>query len=120
MSRAKVELYSRFTLGMIATAIYFLPLFWMVSTSLKPTDQIFQKPPVLFPTTIQIDSYRSILGLPTNRPEIYVNAGLYLRNSLFIALATTFLTLALAVCSAPQKLDTQYNQLWRSEKGAHR
>ena len=100
MSRARVELYSRFALGVLATAIYLMPLFWMVSTSLKPTEQILQKPPVLFPTSIQVDSYRSILGLHTNRPEIYINALLYLKNSLIIATATTLLTLVLAVPAA--------------------
>jgi multiple sugar transport system permease protein len=100
MSRAKVEIYSRFALGLVVTAIYLVPLFWMVTTSLKPTDQIFQKPPVLFPTSIQVDSYRSILGLPTARAEIYVNAIQYLKNSLIIATATTLLTLLLAVPAA--------------------
>ncbi len=100
MNRTKIELYSRFTLGIIATAIYLLPMFWMVSTSLKPTAQIFQKPPVLVPTSIQTESYRSILGLPTDRAEIYVNAVLYLKNSLIIALTTTLLTLVLAVPAA--------------------
>jgi multiple sugar transport system permease protein len=80
--------------------IYLVPLFWMVTTSLKPTDEVFQKPPVLFPKTIQIDSYKQILGLPTNRPEIYINAGLYLKNSLIIAVSTTLLTLLLAVPAA--------------------
>jgi multiple sugar transport system permease protein len=55
---------------------------------------------VLFPSAIQIDSYKQILGLPTDRPEIYINAGLYLRNSLIIALSTTLLTLLLAVPAA--------------------
>ncbi len=100
MSRARVELYARFALGVLVTAIYLLPLYWMVTTSIKPTEQIFQKPPVLFPTSIQVDSYRSILGLPTNRQEIYINAILYLKNSLIIATATTLLTLVLAVPAA--------------------
>jgi multiple sugar transport system permease protein len=100
MSRAKVEIYARFALGFLATAIYLIPLFWMVSTSLKPTQQIFQTPPVLFPTSIQVDGYRSILGLPTDRPEIYINALLYLKNSLIIATTTTLLTLGLAVPAA--------------------
>lgn len=100
MSRIKVEIYARFALGFIVTLIYLVPLLWMVSTSLKPTAEIFQNPPVLFPSSIQVDSYRSILGLPTNRAEIYINALLYLKNSLIIATATTFLTLVLAVPAA--------------------
>jgi multiple sugar transport system permease protein len=100
MTRSKIELYARFSLGLFATLVYLLPLFWMVTTSIKPTDEVFAKPPILFPKTIQIDSYKQILGLPTNRPEIYINAGLYLKNSLIIALSTTFLTLLLAVPGA--------------------
>ncbi len=100
MSRAKIEISARFALGLIVTVIYLIPLFWMVSTSLKPTEQIFQTPPAIFPTSIQVDSYRQILGLPTNRPEIYINALLYLKNSLIIATVTTILTLVLAVPAA--------------------
>jgi multiple sugar transport system permease protein len=100
MRRARLASYTRFTLGLIATAIYLIPLFWMVSTSLKPQDQIFQRPPTLLPAAPQFDSYRSILGLPTNRPELYINSAVYFKNSLLIASATTLLTLALAIPAA--------------------
>jgi multiple sugar transport system permease protein len=72
----------------------------MVSTSLKPKDQIFQKPPVLFPSSPQVDSYRSILGLPSNKPELYINTLVYFKNSLLIAAWTTLLTLTLAIPAA--------------------
>jgi len=100
MRKSKVSLYGTFFLGLIATLIYLLPLFWMVSTSLKTPEEVFSKPPVLFPSKFQFDSYKQILGLPTNRPEIYINAGLYLKNSLIISISTTILTLALAVPAA--------------------
>jgi multiple sugar transport system permease protein len=72
----------------------------MVSTSLKPVQQIFQKPPVLFPSSPQLESYRSILGLPTDRPDLYINTLVYFRNSLIIASWTTILVFILAVPSA--------------------
>ncbi len=100
MSRATIGSYTRFSLGFIATAIYLMPLFWMVSTSLKPQEQIFQKPPVLFPTSPQVESYRSVLGLPTDRAELYINTAVYFKNSLIIASATTLLALALAIPAA--------------------
>ena len=100
MSRQRIESYARFALGIILCAIYLIPLFWMVSTSLKPQNQIFQKPPVLFPSSPQIDSYRSILGLPSNKPELYINTLVYFKNSLLIAAWTTLLTLILAVPAA--------------------
>jgi multiple sugar transport system permease protein len=100
MSRRRVEMFARITLGIIASAIYLIPLFWMVSTSLKPTNQIFQKPPVLWPSSPQIESYRSILGLPTTKPDIYINTVVYFKNSLLIASWTTLLALILAVPAA--------------------
>ena len=100
MSRRRLESYGRLALGIIVCAIYLIPLFWMVSTSLKPKDQIFQKPPVLFPSSPQVDSYRSILGLPSNKPELYINTLVYFKNSLLIAAWTTLLTLILAVPAA--------------------
>src|SRR5688572_17287721 len=100
MSRAGLVSFTRVMLGAAATAVYLLPLFWMVSTSLKPQDQIIQKPPVLFPASPQVESYRSVLGLPTGRPDLYINTAVYFKNSLVIASATTLLTLALAVPAA--------------------
>lgn len=100
MSRSRIDTVARFTLGVVATAIYLLPLFWMITTSLKPPDQVFQKPPVLFPAPPQIDSYRQVLGLPTDRAEIYVNTIVYFKNSLIIASCTMLLTVMLAVPAA--------------------
>jgi len=100
MNQVKREASLRFLLGLIATIIYLIPLYWMVTTSLKPVDQIFQKPPVLFPSTFQIDSYKQIFGLPTSRGDIYINALVYLKNSLIIASVTMLLTMLMAVPAA--------------------
>jgi multiple sugar transport system permease protein len=100
MSRKQIESWSRFVVGLFACVVYIIPLFWMVSTSLKPVQQIFQKPPVLFPSSPQLESYRSILGLPTDRPDLYINTLVYFRNSLIIASWTTILVFILAVPSA--------------------
>ena len=82
------------------TALYLLPLFWMVLTSVKPPSEIIQKPPVLITTSPQIESYKSILGLPNDRPELYVSTIAYLKNSIVIATATMALTLLLAIPAA--------------------
>jgi len=100
MNQKKGEMYFRFTLGLIATLIYLIPLYWMITTSLKPVEEIFHKPPVLFPSTLQIDSYKQILGLPTDRADIYINAIVYIKNSLIIASSTTLLTMLMAVPAA--------------------
>jgi multiple sugar transport system permease protein len=93
MRTPKFESAVRFFIGFIATSIYLMPLFWMVSTSLKPITEIFQTPPQLIPAHPQIDSYRSALGLPTDRPELYITGALYFKNSFIIATSTMLLTL---------------------------
>ena len=100
MSRQRIETYARLTLCIIACVIYLMPLFWMVSTSLKPVDQIFQKPPILFPSSPQVESYKSVLGLPSTEPALYINTFVYFKNSLLIASWTTLLALALAIPAA--------------------
>ena len=100
MKREKRETYIRFTIGLVLTVIYLIPLYWMVTTSVKPVDQIFQKPPVLFPSEFQVDSYKQIFGIPSDRAEIYINALVYLKNSLIIASATTLLTMLMAIPAA--------------------
>ena len=72
----------------------------MVSTSIKPPDEIIQTPPVLITTSPQIESYKSVLGLPTDRPELYVSTLSYLKNSIIIGSATTALTLLLGIPAA--------------------
>lgn len=100
MRTPKFESAVRFFIGFIATSIYLMPLFWMVSTSLKPITEIFQTPPELIPAHPQIDSYRSALGLPTDRPELYITGALYFKNSFIIATSTMLLTLAFAIPAA--------------------
>jgi multiple sugar transport system permease protein len=100
MDRNKRETLFRFTLGLIITLIYLIPLYWMVTTSVKPVSEIFHKPPVLFPSSFQIDSYKQIFGLPSSRAEIYINALSYLKNSLIISSITMLLTMIMAVPAA--------------------
>ncbi len=112
MRRKRNSTLARFILGTIVTVIYLIPLYWMVTTSVKPVDQIFQKPPVLFPSTLQIDSYKQILGLSTDRAEIYINAVVYIKNSLIIASATMILALLMAIPAAYGLSRFQFRGRW--------
>ncbi len=98
--RARILTSTRFVVAALVTAVYLLPLIWMVLTSVKPPSEIIQKPPVLITTSPQIESYKSILGLPNDRPELYVSTISYLKNSIIIATATMALTLLLAIPAA--------------------
>src|SRR5207344_2281903 len=91
---------TRFVVAALVTAVYLLPLIWMILTSVKPPSEIIQKPPVLITTSPQIESYKSILGLPNDRPELYVSTISYLKNSIVIATATMALTPLLPIPAA--------------------
>jgi multiple sugar transport system permease protein len=98
--RARVASGARFAIGALVTGIYLLPLLWMVSTSIKPPAELMQSPPVLVTSAPQIESYKSVLGLPNDRPELYVSTLSYLKNSIVIGASTMALTLLLAVPAA--------------------
>lgn len=78
-------------LGLLAV-VYLFPLFWMLSTSLKPTPELYAQPPTLWPVHPGFGAYRAAL----------LGAGYWvlLRNSLVVCLATVALTLALALLVA--------------------
>lgn len=46
----------------ILAAVFLLPFFWMVSTSLKPTSQIFLSPPKWIPSPITLEHVRSAVS----------------------------------------------------------
>lgn len=65
--------------ALIVGAIAMLfPIFWMVSTSLKPRAQCFAYPPVWFPNPIQWNNYKDALT--------FVPFSLYFRNTLTVAI----------------------------------
>jgi multiple sugar transport system permease protein len=56
---------------------FFLPWFWMVSTSLKPLSQVFKMPPQWIPNPVAWENYKYAV---TAVPLLH-----YLRNTLFIS-----------------------------------
>ncbi|HHY97716.1 MAG TPA: carbohydrate ABC transporter permease [Firmicutes bacterium] len=69
-------------LALIAMGIIFiLPFFWLVSTSLKPDDQLFKFPPIWIPKPIMWGNYPRALT--------YIPFWLYLKNTLIIAIPST-------------------------------
>ncbi|HKV44966.1 MAG TPA: carbohydrate ABC transporter permease [bacterium] len=79
------------TLGGLAL-VYLFPFAWMLSTSLKPTPELYTQPPTLVPVHPSLGAYREALFVAGN--------WVLLRNSLVVCLATVVLTLALALLIA--------------------
>src|SRR5262249_31154730 len=71
---------------LVLTALLFLfPLIWMLDTSIKPDNQIFQIPPSLIPYQAHLDNYvQAYTFLPFGR---------YIVNTLFVACAGTLLVM---------------------------
>lgn len=76
----------------VLAILYLFPFFWMVSTSLKPTQELYMQPPTLWPVHPGFSAYRAAL--------VDSRYWVLLRNSLVTCLATVALTLALALLVA--------------------
>ncbi|SFM23215.1 carbohydrate ABC transporter permease [Salibacterium qingdaonense] len=77
--------------GILIVFIFLFPVFWMIVTSLKTQNEIFQVPPTFLPADWQFNSYQEIFqrGIIRN-----------FANSLLIASSTTLIVLVLSVPSA--------------------
>src|SRR5207249_1589680 len=76
--RRSLHLLSHLVLSAGALAML-LPFVWMVSTSLKPPDQLFSLPPTWIPRPLQFDTYLKAMSAG--------NFTRYAFNSLLLALA---------------------------------
>jgi multiple sugar transport system permease protein len=71
--------------GAIVAVGFIVPLFWMISSSLKSNTQVFRTPPEIIPSHPVFSNYRSTLH--------YIPFGLYFRNSAIVTAATVVGTL---------------------------
>ncbi|MEZ2131514.1 MULTISPECIES: carbohydrate ABC transporter permease [unclassified Sinorhizobium] len=74
-------------IALIGVALYLFPIYWMFTSGLKTSTEIFAKPPTLVPSNPTLDSFYYVFQRE--------NIGRYLRNSVAIALPVTVLTLLL-------------------------
>ena len=78
-------------IGLLFTVLWFVPLLWVILTSLKPTGEILTNPPQWIPTEFSLEHYEKVLEKPIGRWTI---------NSLYIAIVSTFLTIVLGAAAA--------------------
>jgi multiple sugar transport system permease protein len=70
----------------LSVLVSFLPIMWLILTSLKTTAGIYAWPPQYWPTPLTLDNYVKIL---TDSPELL----LYVANSFVVGIGCTALTL---------------------------
>ena len=81
-------------------AFFLAPLYWLVTTSVKPAKDYHAYPPVMIPNHVTADSYRVALGLvPSEWGE---NLGIlpFLGNSLIVAFSATALSIVIGFVAA--------------------
>jgi len=101
--RHRLRTVASHTLAILVAVLFLLPLFWMISSSLKPNYQVLEFPPRWLPDPIKWSNYPEALT--------YVPFGRYSLNTLFIAgmtivghvLSCTLVAYAFARLRAPGK-----------------
>lgn len=78
--------------GVLGVALYLFPVYWMLISGFKPSAEIFADPPTFFPRNPTLGSFEYIF--------FRENVLRYLRNSSFIAIMVTILTLAMGAMGA--------------------
>jgi multiple sugar transport system permease protein len=73
---------------LVGAGVMLLPFFWMLSTSLKPPDQLFTVPPTWVPRALVWDNYVKAMSAG--------NFGRYALNSLFLAVANVLSNVGLS------------------------
>lgn len=67
--------------GATALAVFVLgPVFWLITTSLKPRSEVFASPPRFFPSSLTFKNYADVLTSDTLR---------FFVNSVVVCLGTT-------------------------------
>ena len=68
------------------------PLFWMLSTALKPSGEIFATPPTLIPLKSTLENFTRLFA--------ETSFLVYFRNSVVVSFATVLLTLSVSAAGA--------------------
>ena len=91
--RSAVGLVLKRLLLVLITAFALFPFLWMVSTSIKPSSEIFSYPPVWIPQSPTFEGYTSIWS----ESAIYnVPFSRWIQNSLVVSVATTLFAMLIA------------------------
>jgi len=83
-AQMRLQRFVTYTLLLAGVLVVSLPFWYMFITSLKPQSLIFEMPPRLFPAEVTLKNYTAALS-----KDLF---GLYFINSLFVATASTGLT----------------------------
>lgn len=98
MRRAGRIAYSLFTWAVVLTVAF--PLFWMISTALKPQSELFAIPPTLLPQSPTLEHFSQLL--------LHSPFPIYFANSAIVATATTLVVIAIGTLGAHSLVRFRY------------
>jgi len=80
------------TIAVLILVVMLFPIYWMVSTALKPGKEILSLTPVWFPSHVTFDNFRSAINYPFFWNDVV--------NSLTVVLSVVAISIALAFLAA--------------------
>jgi N,N'-diacetylchitobiose transport system permease protein len=80
------------TIAVLIVVVMLFPIYWMVSTALKPGKEILSLTPVWFPSPITFDNFRTAINVPYFWNDVV--------NSLTVVLSVVAISIALAFLAA--------------------
>jgi multiple sugar transport system permease protein len=75
----------------------FFPLFWMLSSAIKPIEDLFVIPPQWIPKQPTLEAIDSVIYGSNEQPSLFLD---YFRNSIIVTTGTTILTLLVSTLGA--------------------
>ncbi|MEW5956111.1 MAG: carbohydrate ABC transporter permease [Chloroflexota bacterium] len=88
----QAQIVLKYVILILAVGLALFPTLWMLSTSIKIPQQYFSNPPVWLPTQPTVEHYFALF--------LNYEGGEHFKNSIIIAVASTFLTLTLSIPAA--------------------
>jgi multiple sugar transport system permease protein len=91
-TQAKVRQGLAYGVGTLSTLALILPLFWVLTTSVRPISEVTSSPPIVWPQELTFSAYTEFWdAAPFMR---------YTLNSVIISLSTALISLAFSICAA--------------------
>lgn len=92
-SKKRIRFYIGLIIGLAIFIIYLVfPVYWLVASSLKPTEDLFLTPATLFPKRISFENFKTVL-FKTNVPQSFL-------NSIITSVAVTLITITISTLGA--------------------
>ncbi len=88
--RKRRQIAVKSAIAWLIAAVYLFPVYWMINTSLKTSQDMFAIPPQMFPVNPYLGSYKAVFSPTYGIPQAFL-------NSTLIALSVLVLTLLIAI-----------------------